>query len=156
MNDRPELALLIGLPASGKTSFCHTVLAGTHERVPRDALGGGRSARSRVARSIRAAAAIGVRVVVDGTHASIRERAALIEIARADGARVVGYYCQSRVDDCLRRNGRRAGLERIPDVGIVDAAKRLERPSLSEGFHELWYVRMDPQGGFIVAPWEEP
>jgi hypothetical protein len=30
---------------------------------------------------------------------------------------------------------------------------RLELPALGEGFDELWQVRMDGEGGFVVEEW---
>jgi len=42
---------------------------------------------------------------------------------------------------------------RTPVKGVLGISEQLERPSPTEGFDELWYVRMDGQGGFWVDQW---
>jgi hypothetical protein len=51
------------------------------------------------------------------------ERQVYIEAAK-QGFQVIGYYFQSKVEDCKRRNEQRPGEERIPVPGIVGAAGR--------------------------------
>jgi hypothetical protein len=38
----------------------------------------------------------------------------------------------------------------VPEAGLTGASKRLELPSYSEGFDQLFSVRMDGQGGFAM------
>ena len=68
--------------------------------------------------------------------------------------RVIGYYFQSKIADAVRRNAIRPENERIPEKGILGAAKHLEQPSLSEGFDELWYVEIG-MDGFIAKEWND-
>ena len=93
-----ELAVLVGMPASGKTSFVRARLAGSHRHVSKDVLGHARGdARQRAA--IETALGAGHSVVVDNVNATPRERATLIALARAHGARVVAYYFETTVAD---------------------------------------------------------
>jgi predicted kinase len=92
-------------------------------------------------------------VVVDNTNARAADRLPLVVLAHALGVRVVGYYFESRVEDCLERNRGRAGKARVPDVALYATRKRLESPSYAEGFDALYFVRMDA-GGWEVAEWE--
>jgi predicted kinase len=92
--------------------------------------------------------------VIDNTNPTREDRSRYVPAARAAGFAVVGYYFRSGVTDCLRRNAGRSGPERIPDVAVLSTAKRLERPSLDEGFDELWHVRIE-DGRFVTEEWDD-
>jgi predicted kinase len=145
-----ETVLLIGLQASGKSSFYRERFAATHARVSKDLFPSARRPAERQARELATAWAAGRSVVVDNTHATRAERAALIAAAKGVGASVVGYYFESKVEDCLRRN--RARAKPVPDVAIYSTIKRLERPRRDEGFDVLRHVRMSKEG-FEVTDW---
>ena len=151
-----ELVILIGLPASGKSSFVRARLALTHRHVSRDLLGPGRGRVGRQRALIEEALAAGRPVVVDNVNATAAERAALIGLGRAHGARIVGYYFESAVQEALARNRQRVGTARVPDVAIYAAAHRIEPPSPAEGFDALSRVRLGVAGGFEVTAWAEP
>ena len=93
--------------------------------------------------------------MVDNTNATAAARARYITAAKAAGFSVIGYYFSSDVQAALDRNRQRAGREQIPEKAILGLARLLERPSPAEGFDQLWYVRMDDSGGFIVEEWHE-
>jgi hypothetical protein len=78
-----------------------------------------------------------------------------IELAKQAGFRVLGYYFQSKVEDCVRRNAQRPLAEQIPLRGILGAAGRLEIPRREEGFDELHYVRIDANNCFVVEEWKD-
>jgi predicted kinase len=145
-----ELVLLMGLQASGKSTFWRERYADTHVRINLDML----RTRHRERRLFATCLEVGQPVVVDNTNVSAADREPYITQAKARGFRVVGYYFRSALAECLERNRLRPEHQRIPDRGVRGAAGRLELPSSSEGFESLWYVRIDPQVGFIVAPWQ--
>jgi hypothetical protein len=58
-------------------------------------------------------------------------------LARNGGFKVVGFYFESKQADAFRRNEERPEEQRVPRVGILGTHKRLQIPSLSEGFDEL-------------------
>jgi predicted kinase len=150
-----ELAVLVGVPASGKSSFVRAHLAGSHRHVSKDLLGHGRGdARQRAA--IEAGLRAGASVVVDNTNVTPGDRAPLIALARSHGARVVAYYFETAVSEAVARNRQRTGTARVPAVAIYMAARRLEPPSAAEGFDALFQVRLRPDGGFEVTPAGEP
>ncbi|HEY8475350.1 MAG TPA: AAA family ATPase [Chloroflexota bacterium] len=142
-----EVVVLIGLQASGKTTFYERYLAGTHVRISLDAL----RTRARERRALRAALEAGRSVVVDNTNPTKAERRRYVEIARAFHARVRGYYFQSTLARCLERNRRRP--RPVPAVALYVTHRRLELPSYEEGFDELFYVWLDERGEFHVEPW---
>jgi predicted kinase len=148
-----ELVIFVGLQASGKTSFYQARFAQTHELVSKDRMPNNRNPTRRQLVLVEEALRAGRSVVVDNTNARAADRLPLVVLGHALGARVVGYFFESRVEDCLERNRSRAGEARVPDVALYATRKRLEAPSYAEGFDALYFVRMDA-GGWEVAEWE--
>jgi predicted kinase len=149
-----EVVLLIGLPASGKSTFYRQRLAETHLHISKDNFKNARSRIRRQRRMLEEALAAGQSVVVDNTNVTREQRTGIIEPARAAGARVVGYVFESIVQDCRERNALREGEACVPLVAIYAAAKHYERPSNDEGFDALHFVRLTPSG-FSVEEWRE-
>lgn len=145
-----EAVILCGIQASGKSTFCKERFFSTHVRINLDMLRTRHREWLLVERCIEAKQAF----VVDNTNVEAVERARYIDAARAAGFRVVGYYFASSVASSVERNAGRAGGERVPDVGIRGTASRLELPARSEGFDELFYVRIG-LAGFIVEDWRD-
>ena len=146
-----ECVLFIGLPGSGKTTFYRERFGATHSHISKDNLGpGNRQARQMAL--IRKTLAGRRSLVVDNTHPARADRAPVIAAARAHGARVTGYFFESSTHDAVARNSRRTGGARVPAVAIFAAAKRLEQPSLEEGFDRLFRVEAR-DGEFWVAEW---
>lgn len=82
-------------------------------------------------------------VVVDNTNPRVVDRASIIAIARRFGADVAGYFFPTEAAVALRRNRARQGRDRVPDVAIFVAKKRLEPPAYGEGFDELFTVTVE-------------
>jgi len=89
-------------------------------------------------------------VVIDDTNVTREQRAPSIAEGQRQGARIVGYFFECSVRDCIARNRQREGHERIPEAGILASAKRLVRPSPEEGFDEIHTVRVLPDLGFEI------
>lgn len=152
---RAELAILIGLQAAGKTTFYRQVLAETHVHVSKDDFPNARNRQRRQLRVIAESLAAGQDVAVDNTNPSPAQWQPLVELARAHGARVVGYWFPPDPTATLRRNATRPKASRVPDVGIHDTLGRLRRPRPTDGFDELHTVRFDGNGGFETHRWTE-
>lgn len=150
----PELVVFTGLQASGKTSFYRERFAATHEHVSKDAWPNARKKEERQRRLIEEYLRSGRSVVVDNTNPTPIEREPLIAIGRTFGARIASYSFVVTVEEALRRNAGRQGRARIEDVGIYSVAKRLERPSTVEGFHEYFEVTLT-ETGFVVRILDE-
>jgi predicted kinase len=142
-----ECVILIGLPASGKSTFYRERFAGTHDHVSKDLMRSARSPARRQQQLIATSLDAGRSVVVDNTNPGREDRAPLIAEARARGVPVIGYFFETSVADALRRNRAREGRARVPEVAIFAARKRLEPPDPSEGFTELYLVRLREQDG---------
>lgn len=143
--------IFTGIPASGKSSFFKERFFDTHIRINLDML----KTRHREKLLVQACIAAKQSFVVDNTNAIAAERERFIAPAREAGFKVIGYYFSSKVQDALERNRKREGKARIPDKGVTGTAGRLKLPILNEGFDELWYVRMDGRGGFIIEEWHD-
>ena len=148
----PELVILIGLPGAGKTTFYRERFAATHVHVSKDLWpnAAGREARQR--RAIDEALAAGASVVVDNTNPSAADRAALMELARARNARVIGYFFDVSTRPAVARNAARSGREKVPNVAIFTVAKRLQPPTIAEGYDELFRVEIGEDRALKVSP----
>ena len=151
---RTEVVILIGLPASGKSSFYRERFATTHVHVSKDLMPNNvQRPERRQARLLADALAAGHSVVIDNINARASSRAPIIALARAYGAEVAGYFFETDAAGALRRNRRREGKARVPDVAIFTARKRLEPPSYEEGFDRLFLVVLhETDGSFEVRP----
>jgi predicted kinase len=80
--------------------------------------------------------------VVDNTNPTKAERARIIAVARKNNARVVAYSFDVTTRVAVARNADRTGREKVPNVAIFTAAKRLEPPTFAEGFDQLFRVEV--------------
>jgi predicted kinase len=150
-----DLIILIGLPGAGKTTFYRTRFAATHEHVSKDRLRHSKKPSRRQAQLIDDALRAGRSVVVDNTNPTVADRAPLIALGRAHGARISGYYFAPSVRGSLQRNREREDRARVPDVAIYATSKKLEPPSYAEGFDTLYEVRIAGDGAFEVHEWTD-
>jgi predicted kinase len=147
-----DLIIMIGLQASGKSSFCKR-FADTHEIISKDLFPNAKHPQRRQTRMLESALASGKSVVIDNTNPEVMDRKPLIELGRAACADVIGYYLESKVSESLQRNAQRPEKKRVPEVAIFSTIKRLTRPSLQEGFDRLFHVRMAPEDTFLIQEW---
>jgi predicted kinase len=138
-----ELVIFVGLQAFGKSTYFHERFAATHEHVSKDLFRNNRNPNRRQAQLIEDALEERRSVVVDNTNPTLEDRRALIGLGGEYGARIVGYFFDANVRECLRRNEAREGKARVPDVAIYSTAKKMVAPSIEEGFDELLCVRLN-------------
>lgn len=146
----PEVAILVGLPGAGKSTFYRERLAATHRHVSKDLLKNAKNKQARQDALVREALRAGSSVAVDNTNVSPAERATVIAIARELGARTVAHYIEATTREAVARNERREEKKgRVPKVAIFTCAKRLVPPSLDEGFDALHRWRVTEDGAFV-------
>ena len=141
------LAVMIGIQGSGKSTFFRTHLEKNFIRVNLDTL----KTRNREHLLVASCLAEGKSFAIDNTNPTREDRARYIPSARENGYRIIGYVMECDLSACIERNNRRVGKERIPEKGIAATLKRLEPPTFSEGFDELYFVRI-VENGFSVEP----
>ena len=146
-----EAVIFVGLQGAGKSTFYKERFFATHLRINLDML----NTRHREKRLLLACVETSQPFVVDNTNPTRAEREVYIRAAKDAGFRVVGYYFQSRVEDCKRRNDQRPLVQQVPLRGILGTAGRMEFPTRAEGFDELFYVRIDEAGGFVIEEWKD-
>ncbi len=144
-----EAVIFVGIQATGKSSFYREYFFDTHVRINLDML----KTRHREQLLVRACIEARQPFVVDNTNPTVEERVRYIEPARSAGFRVIGYYFHSTVGEALVRNARRKGKARVPEKGIFGTRKRLQVPSLEEGFDELRCACIDDAKGFVLKEW---
>lgn len=144
-----EAVILIGIPGSGKTTFYRGRFFETHLRISLDML------RTRERESILIASCIAAKqpFVIDNTNILPLDRAAYIARARSAGFAVTGYYFRTEVRAAIARNKKRTDKKPLVVPAILGSYKRLEPPTLAEGFNRLYTVRLSAAGEFTVNDW---
>ncbi len=141
--------IMMGIQGSGKSTFCAKYLSDVI-RINLDTL----HTRNKESLLIVDCQIKGVDYVVDNTNPTREDRARYILPAKNAGYHVVGYFMQSRLQECIRRNDLREGKARIPSKAIAMTSNKLEMPSRSEGFDELYFVKNDGET-MSVCEWRE-
>ena len=133
-----EIIIFIGIPASGKTTFYQQNFAATHVHISLDIL----HTRNQENKMFEYVLILNKSCVIDNTNVTAAERAKYIEAGKMYGYKVIGYYFRSSIAECRIRNDRRHSKKQVPEVALRNKAANLERPSMQEGFDELYYVKI--------------
>jgi predicted kinase len=134
-----ECIILIGIQASGKSTFYKEKFFNTHVRINLDML------RTRHRENIYLAASLEAKqpYVVDNTNPTIEDRKKYIELAKVNKFKVIGYFFEPDYAVSAERNDMRIGKEKVPEIGIKSVMKKLIVPELIEGFDELYCVKTE-------------
>lgn len=141
-----EAVIFVGIQATGKTTFYKQRFFETHIRISLDML------KTRTRETLLLKACLNARqpFVVDNTNIKKEDRQRYIELAKSFGFRVVCYYFPAVVKEVLARNKQRTGKAVIPVPGIFGSLKRLQVPTLDEGFTKLYNVAINASNEFVV------
>jgi predicted kinase len=145
-----QAVILIGVQATGKSTFFKERFFNTHVRISLDVL----RTRHREKIILDACLQSGQNFVVDNTNPTIDDRKRYILPAKQAKFEIIGYYFESKITASLERNQGRLEKQRIPDKGILATYHKLHVPSMGEGFDKLFFVKIDPQGAFLVEEWQ--
>jgi predicted kinase len=148
--NKPEAVILIGIQATGKSTFYQSCFVNTHIRINLDML----KTRNREKILIEACMEAKQSFVIDNTNPTRKERARYVSFAKAAGFKIIGYYFHSSVKESLLRNENRENGT-VPDIAIRATSSKLELPAWDEGFDELYYVKQSGDKKFIVEPYQE-
>ena len=142
-----EAVIFCGIQAAGKTTFYLQRFFTSHVRISLDLL------RTRAREKLLLDACFSAKqpFVVDNTNVRRDERAVYIAAARARGFRVIGYYFVTEPKAAFARNRTREGKAAVPAPALFATQKRLEPPTLAEGFDQLFRVEIAEGGTFTVT-----
>ncbi|TCH63312.1 AAA family ATPase [Acinetobacter sp. ANC 4862] len=143
-----QLIIFSGVQASGKSSFYLLNLHHSHLRINLDML----KTRHRENLIFEACLAGKAKCVIDNTNPTKADRARYIERAKAAGFEVISYFFETDLNSTLQRNNQRIGKANISEVGVRATYKKLEHPSLAEGFDEIFKVKIVGNGEFSIFP----
>ena len=147
--EQKTMFIMMGIQGSGKSTFCAQILPEA-VRVNLDTL----HTRNKEAILIADCFEKGCDYVVDNTNPTREDRARYIPKAKEAGYRVIGYFMQSRIQDCIQRNVQRTGKERVPNGAIAMTSNKLEMPSYEEGFDELYFV-INENDNMEICEWRD-
>ena len=143
-----EAVIFIGIQGSGKSTFYRERFFDTHVRINLDML----RTRRREQILFDACLAAQQSFVIDNTNPTKGDRARYIAPARAAGFRSVAYFFKSTVREAIQRNNQRKLKAKVPPAAIAGTFKKLEPPSVEEGFDDIFTVEVVPEGRFRVTP----
>ena len=144
-----QMIVFIGIQACGKTTFYKELLA-CHGlvHINLDTL----HTRHKEAMAIEECLESEKSYVVDNTNPQITDRQRYIPPAKSHGYEVIGIFFQSRVQDCIERNELRDNG--LPRHAIPCTSNKLQMPSYSEGFDQLFFAKII-DNGFGITKWKE-
>lgn len=142
------IAIMMGLQGSGKSTFYSKHLSDNYVRVNLDTL----KTRYQESLIIDECLSEEKSFAVDNTNPTRKDRLRYITLARANGYRVIGYFMESKIKECIARNSLREGKARVPEKAIAATSNKLEIPSFEEGFDELYFVKNNG-ATMTVEPW---
>ena len=145
------MIVLVGIQASGKTTFYRRYLKDICEHISLDILHTRNKERHAIEECISREASF----AVDNTNPTKEERQKYIQAAHRAGYQVIGLYFKCSISECIARNTLREGKARVPDIAITCTANKLELPSFSEGFDQLYYVSTAPDNTFSIEEWRD-
>jgi len=144
-----EVILLIGIQASGKSTFYKEKYFNSHIRISNDLL----KTKNREKKLLEYCLNTQMSFVVDNTNSTKETRKKYIDMVREFSIPVIGYYFKSDLNQSLDRNEKRSKKEFVPRVGVLSTYNKLEIPKMDEGFTKLYYV--ENINDFIIKEWED-
>lgn len=144
LSERLRIVLLVGLPGSGKSTFVRNaglpVLSSDSIRLLLADDETNQHIHGRVFTTLRYLLMQRLEILrpvtyIDATHLTAAERKPYLEIGRQHGCAVEALFFNVPLEVCRERNLQRA--RRVPDEVLTAMAKKLEPPSLDEGFSRI-------------------
>lgn len=158
-----EIVIVLGFPASGKSTVTEDLVKQGYVRLNRDTLGG--TVDGLVSRMAQLAMAGTNRFVLDNLYATVASRASVIEFGRVNSIPVRCIWMDTSIEDAqfnactrmVRKYGHLLGPDEIkkakdpnafPPAVIFGYKKDFQRPTTTEGFSKIdihhFVRRFDP------------
>ncbi len=145
----PVMFIMTGIQGSGKSTFCKAYLSDC-ERINLDTL----HTRNKENKAIEAALSNKMNIVIDNTNPTVSDRSKYILAGKEAGYYIIGLFMQSILRDCLERNEKRSGKEKVPGKAFACTSNKLEIPSYCEGFDKLYFIEIN-DNDFIIHDWRQ-
>ncbi len=78
-------------------------------------------------------------IFADATHLTITSRRNVVS-KTPKFSRKIAIFINTPLETCLQRNNMRAGRLKVPEYTIKEMRERLQKPTINEGFNEIWEV----------------
>lgn len=137
-----EAIILIGLQASGKSTFYKQNFSNSHFRISNDLLKT-KNTKSRLHEEsilIDGCLEQNKKILFDNTNYSIEKRKGYINKIKPYNFHIIGYYFKMNINRSIKWNQQREPTQIVPKVAIYTTSNKMELPSLSEGYDKLYYI----------------
>lgn len=158
-----KLIVLCGIPASGKTTYAHTIeeyedniVVVSRDRIRLDMLSEDdryfdkeKQVYEKYVHEIDKYLSQGKTVIADATQATVKSRKKLfnslknIDKELFDNIEKVAVNFNADVNNCIKRNEKREGLHKVPNKVIFNFSNIYVPASLSEGFDRIYTAETD-------------
>src|SRR5215469_16302970 len=127
-----ELIILIGLQASGKSTFFQNRFSDAYEPISKDLPKNSKNKNQKQVERIERAFQEQHSVIIDNTNVTVHDRQALIDNGRRYNTTITGYHFEPDVTGSRTRNQKREGKAQVPEKVIFITVHKLEPPSYTE------------------------
>ena len=139
---KPEIVILIGYPGCGKSRFSKKFYQ-KYNLINRDTL----KTKGKCKKLVKTHVKNNNNIIIDNTNPDIETRKEYIEIAKSNNYYIKCYYFNIGLDISKHLNNLRMKLfnkDKIPEIVYRIFNKKLEYPSVNEGFDEINEVLFVP------------
>ena len=150
-SDRNIAIIFMGIQASGKTHYYNQYLKDTYEHISLDEL----NTRNKKKKAIEECIKNGRNLAIDNTNPTKADRERYIPMLKDAGYYVVGYFFESKIQDCIKRNELRIGKQCVPNTAIAATSNKLQLPSYAEGFDELYFIEHTTETIMTKKDWRD-
>ncbi|XP_064606402.1 bifunctional polynucleotide phosphatase/kinase-like [Liolophura sinensis] len=144
-----EIVILVGAPASGKSTFRKRYLEPYgYLAVNRDTMG----TMAKCLKAAKDALKEGKSVVVDNTNPSMSARSDFLDLASKTGCPCRCFVMNTPIEvahhmNMVRQNQTNGQVRRVPEVGYNVYKKNFQEPTIEEGFTEVLKIDFVPEFG---------